>query len=215
VTIATANHFKGVLSKILEYGFLLESDPKLPSVCGLITGGPLSGSWWSHPLAQEIFQVNAKLEDHPDVLITKLISGKVTFFHRDLWSEIVAIGTAKEPWQMARLSASAQELLKTIEKPGSLRTDQIDRRSSSAAKNEKPGEAARELERRVLIHADQIHTSTGAHAKVLETWEHWAKRKGFALSSIQPDEAKKNLDDRLRKLNEEFNAKARLPWSAR
>lgn len=215
MTIATVKHFKRVFSKILSYGFLLESDTKLPSVCGLITGGPLTGSWWSHPLAQEIFQVNEQLEDHPDVLITKLISGKVTFVHRELWPEIVAIGTAKQSWQTTGLSASAQELLTTVKKAGFLRTDQMVGRSSSTAKKDKPGDIARELERRLLIHAEQVHTESGAHAKALETWEHWSKRKSFTRTVIQAEQAKKNLEERLRKLNDEFDGTARLPWSAR
>jgi hypothetical protein len=214
VTTATANHFNRVFSKILSFGFLLESDPKLPSVCTLITGAPLRGSWWSHPLAQTIFQVNEKLEDHPDVLTTKLVSGKVTFVHRDLWSEILAIGTAQEPWQMEGLSASAQALLKTVEESGVLRTDQIDsaRSLSRSTAKKKPGDNARDLERKLLIHAEQIHTESGAHAKLLETWEHWSKRRGYARSSIQADEARRNLEGRLRKLNDEFDGTARLPW---
>jgi hypothetical protein len=215
VTIATAKHLKHVLSKISSYGFLLESDTKLPSVCGLITGGPLTGSWWSHPLAQEIFQVNERLDDHPDVLITKLISGKVTFVHRELWPEIVAIGTAKQSWQTAGLSSSAKELLNIVKKAGFLRTDQMAGRSSSTAKKDKPGDIARDLERRLLIHAEQIHTESGAHAKALETWEHWSKRKSFTPSAIQAEQAKKNLEERLRKLNEEFGGTAQLPWTAR
>lgn len=213
MTIAVANHFKGVFSKISSYGFLLESDPKLPSVCTLITGTPLKGSWWSHPLAQTIFQVNEKLGDHPDVLMTKLVSAKVTFVHRDLWPELLAVGTSQEPWQMEGLSASAQTLLKMVQASGTLQTDQIVLAKSEATRT-KPGDAARELERRILIHADQIHTAGGAHAKVLETWEHWAKRTGFSQPSIRIDHAKRNLEKRLRKLNHEFNGTGRLPWSA-
>lgn len=212
MTIAAANHFKRVFSKILSFGFLLESDPKLPSVCTLITGAPLRGSWWSHPLAQTIFQVNEKLEDHPDVLITKLVSGKVTFVHRALWSEVTAIATAHEPWQMEGLSASAQMLLKTVQAMGTVRTDQIGSTRSQATTKNKPGDFARDLERKLLVHAEQIHTATGAHAKLLETWEHWSKRTGFARSSIQADEARRNLEERLRKLNDEFYGTARLPW---
>jgi hypothetical protein len=213
--MATPKHFERVLSKLVKYGFLLQSDPKLPSVCGLITGGPLSGSWWSHPLAHEIFRVNEQLQDHDDVLITKLISGKVTFVHRELWSEILAIGSEKGGWQTAMLSAAAKELLMSVEKAGSLRTDQIKQPRSSGHKQEKPGETAKDLERRLLVHSDQIHTESGAHAKVLETWEHWAKRNAFAPTSIRSDEAKKDLEARLRKLNEEYKANARLPWIAR
>ena len=218
MTIAPANHIKRVLSKIFSFGFLLESDPKLPSVCSIITGAPIRGSWWSHPLARTIFQVNERLEDHPDVLITKLVSGKVTFVHRNLWSEIVVLGCAREPWQMNGLSASAKKLLKTVEGAGALRTDQIgglagiSRGSQSAAKN-KPGEVVRDLEQRLLIHADQIHTESGAHAKHLETWRHWCERKSFVPTTIRPSEVRRSLAERLRKLNDEFGATARLPWS--
>lgn len=213
MTTATANHFENVFSKILEFGFLLESDPKLPSVCSIIAAAPVRGSWWSHPLAQTIFQVNEKLEEHPDVLITKLISGKVTFVHRKLWSEILAIGTAREGWQLEGLSSSAQALLKSVAELGSLRTDQIPPMRSKVPTKNKPGHVARELERRLLIHGEQIHTASGAHAKVLESWDHWAKRTGFARSVITADEAKTNTEERLNKLNHEVGGTARLPWS--
>jgi hypothetical protein len=212
--VTTENHFKPVFSKISSYGFLLESDPKLPSVCSIITGGPLKGSWWSHPLAQTIFQVNEKLEDHPDVLMTKLVSGKVTFVHRDLWPEILAIGSSYETWQMEGLSASAQTLLKMVQAKGTVQTDQIVLTTSDATRKIKPGDAARELERKILIHTDQIHTTGGAHAKVLETWQHWSKRSAFAHASIAIDPAKRKLEARIRKLNNEFGGTARLPWSA-
>jgi len=210
--MAAANHFKRVFSKILKFGFLLESDPKLPSVCTLITGAPLRGSWWSHPLAQTIFQVNQKLEDHRDVLLTKLVSGKVTFVHRDLWPEVLAIGTAQEAWQMEGLSASARALLKTVEETGALRTDKIGLPGSKTTTKNKPGDAARELERKLLIHAEQIHTASGAHAKLLETWEHWAERVGFKSATIPVEQAKRELAKRLLKLNRQFEASAKLPW---
>ena len=210
--MAVANHFKRVFSKISSLGFLLESDPKLPSVCTLITGAPLRGSWWSHPLAQTIFQVNQKLEDHSDVLLTKLVSGKVTFVHRDLWSEVLAIGTAQEAWQMEGLSASAQALLKTVEEMGALRTDKIGLPGSKTTTKNKPGDTARELERKLLIHAEQIHTVGGAHAKLLETWEHWAERVGFNSATILVEQAKRELAKRLLKLNRQFEASAKLPW---
>lgn len=206
------NHFKRVFSKILKFGFLLESDPKLPSVCTLITGAALRGSWWSHPLAQTIFQVNQKLEDHPDVLLTKLVSGKVTFVHRDLWSEVLAIGTAQEAWQMKGLSTSAYALLKTVEETGALRSDKIGLLGSKTTTKHKPGDAARELERKLLIHAEQIHTASGAHAKLLETWAHWSERVGFKSATILTEEAKRKLAKRLLKLNQQFEASAKLPW---
>ncbi len=96
-----------------------------------------------------------------------------------------------------------------IDEQGSLRTDQLAWPESATAK---PGEAARELEAKLLIHAGQFHTETGAHAKLLESWEAWAKRVGFKVKRISTDEAKKKMEERVRKLNEQFEAKARLPW---
>lgn len=207
------DHFDQVFGELRRVGFLLESDPQLPSVCSLIAGEPMRGSWWSHPMAQVIFQVNEKLEDHPDVLITKLVSGKVTFVHRSLWSELLAIGMAREDWQMKGLSDAAGKLLATIAENGSLRTDQLDPMDQSLAKKAKPGEIAKELERKLLVHAEQIHTSTGAHAKLLETWDHWSGRKQFSRDEISAGEARRKLDERLKDLNGKFGGTARLPWN--
>ena len=163
-------------------------------------------------MAQTIFQVNEQLEDHPHVLITKLVSGKVTFVHKDLWSEILAIAVAQDRWQMKGLSTSARELLRTVEEIGSLRTDRVESMKPRVAKN-KPGTVARELELRLLIHSEQVHTQSGAHAKLLETWDHWSDRKGFVRAEVTADEARESLDARLRKLNTKYVGAARLPWS--
>lgn len=204
-----ATSFKLIFDQLKRLGFLLESDPTLPSVCSLITGEPLKSSWWSHPLAQTIFNINERLEDHADVLVTKLVSGKVTFVHRKLWPEIFSIGIAREPWQSKGLSESARLLLKMIDENGLLTTDKL---SWPRSRKVKPGDAARELEKRLLVHGDQFHTEHGTHAKLLETWEHWAKRIGLQLSAIPAEKAKKNWEERVLKLNQQFGASGKLPW---
>jgi hypothetical protein len=211
MTAANAEHFRRVLSQLKKFGLLLESDPKLPSVATIITGSPLHSSWWSHPLAQTIFDVNGQLDDHPDVLVTKLIASKVTFVHKKLWPEILAIGMARERWQTEALSESDHALLEMIEATGHLQTDKIILPSTKASMKLKPGDAVRELERKLLVHAAQVHTASGAHAKLLETWEHWARRISFTAVSLSVDEAKKKIEARLLKLNEQFKATARLP----
>ena len=87
---------KRVLAALRKNGILLLNDPSLPNLCALVAGERVGGSWWAHPRAQAIFKVYDKLDDHPDVLIAKLVSGKVTYIHRNLWPEIVAIGRARE-----------------------------------------------------------------------------------------------------------------------
>ena len=209
MAVTRDEHFRHILNQLKKSGFLLESDPRLPSVATLITGSPLHSSWWSHPLAHTIFHVNGQLEDHPDVLVAKLVASKVTFVHRKLWPEIVAIGKARENWQTQPLSGSARELLKLIEKKGHLQTDEINLKGSMKTK---PGNVARELEKKLLVHATEVHTASGSHAKVLESWDHWVERIGFSAPAISAGEAKKKLETRLRKLNDEFKATARLPW---
>src|SRR5258705_11318152 len=93
-------NFQIIFEALTEFGLLLESDSKLPSVAGLIADGPVRGSWWAHPRSQQIFVALQQLVDHKDVVITKLVSGKVTFVHRELWSELLAIGKARETWQL-------------------------------------------------------------------------------------------------------------------
>lgn len=197
-----------LVSKALDqYGLLLESDQKLPSVCSLVAGEPMRGSWWSHPKANLIFAVNELLEDHADVLISKLISGKVTFVHRVLWSPLFAIGSAREEWQLQNLSVSAVELLNTVESRGEVGTDQLEWSHSV-----KPGDAARELEKKLLIVAGQVHTETGAHAKVLESWKNWQRSRKFKARKLAPDRAREEMRDRVAVLNAEFHGKATLPW---
>ena len=201
--------FENVFSSLKKFGFLLESDSKLPSVCSIIVGEPIRGSWWSHPLAQRIFQVNEQLEDHAHVLITKLISGKVTFVHRNVWSEVVTIGSARDSWQLMKLAPSVKTLLELVEKGGSLITTEVDWPRSAKVRL---GDAVRELEKRLLIVGTQFHSESGTHEKHLETWEHWAKRRKFKPARVSGTAAKITLGVKLKSLNDRFDASAKLPW---
>ena len=204
-----ASHFQTVFSAIEATGFLLASDAKLPSACSLITGQPLVGSWWSHPQAQIIFAVNERLDDNKDILIAKLISGKVTFVHRQLWSHLLSIGKERAPWQFEKVPREVRTLLNQIESAGTLTTADV---LKPIKMTMKLGDAARALEKKLLVVSTQFHSDSGAHEKRLETWDHWARRLKFIPDSITPASAKKNLEERVAVLNLEFNAKAKLPW---
>jgi hypothetical protein len=132
----------------------------------LLTGQRSKGSWWADDAAHTIFAITQELEDHADVAITKLISKKVTFVHRKQWSRLFAVASARDDWQLEGLSKPAQSLLKEIDRDGTLFTNSV--KGSSVAKI---GDVARELELRLLVHSDQFHTESGAHAKRLETWK--------------------------------------------
>jgi hypothetical protein len=77
--------FDGALAAICEHGVLLETDRAFPSLVALVAGGPVKGTWWAHPLANEIYMLGQRLMDHRDVLFIRLVSGKMTYVHRRLW----------------------------------------------------------------------------------------------------------------------------------
>lgn len=198
-----------VFQQLEKFGLLLLVDSNLPNVATLVAGEKISGSWWSHKAAQRIFTISETLEDHSEVLIMKLVSNKVTFVHRQLWGYIYSIGVAREDWQLKKLSPAAKQLLKTLDDQGSLQTNKLGKEFGA-----KPSDVARELESRLLLHANQIHTESGAHAKVIETWATWAKRAGFRASAKSPAAARQFLELRLAEMNEEFGGNGKLPWPA-
>lgn len=88
-----------LLDAIAEHGLLLLQDKKLANVVTVMTGERVKGSWWSHPKAQEIFDaIEALPEDQ--VIATKLVGGKVTFVHRSLWPDLVAVATGEREYQV-------------------------------------------------------------------------------------------------------------------
>ena len=208
MTASLQEQFNKVFAQLQADGFLLLSDSFLPSVSHLVTDKPMRGSWWSDALAHTIFAVSEMLEDHPDVLIMKLISGKVTFVHRELWNRIYSMGVAREDWQLKKLSVNAQALLKAVDHAGQIQTNKLDKEFGP-----KPGDTARELELRLLIHAEQIHTESGKHAKVIETWDTWAKRVGFRARAKNPLAARRFLEQRLASINNKDPFKDHVfPW---
>lgn len=209
MTASARKQFDEVFLQLEKFGLLLLSDSSLPSVATLVAGERVSGSWWSHKAAQRIFVVSETLEDHADVLLLKLVSNKVTFVHRELWGRIYSIGVAREGWQLNKLSPLAKQLLKALDEHGSLLTNKLGKEFGP-----KPAETARELEARLLLHANQIHTESGAHAKVIETWRTWAEHAAFRARASNPATARRFLEQRLAEMNEEFGAKGKLPWPA-
>jgi hypothetical protein len=192
--------FKHARTALKNFGLLLMTDALLPSVAGLVAGGPVRGSWWAHPQSHAIYAVLMKLEHDPAVLTTKLISSKVTFIHRALWPALLGVACAREPWQLKALSKDARALLAEAGRRGEMRADGI------------PGLVVRELENVLLVHAEEFHTETGAHGKRLETWERWAERVRFTADPLPPEDGKAAMEAAVERLNREFQAAGRLPW---
>ena len=156
-------------ARLKHDGLLLKSDPRFPSVAGLVAGEAIRGSWWAHPAAHAIFQELQRLAAHPDVLIVKLVAGKDTLIHRRLWPELLALAQSGEPWQLRGLPAAARLLYEKVRKSGALDTT---------------GAAAKLLESRLLVRGEQFHSENGSHNKRLESWTVWAERAGIAEAEL-------------------------------
>jgi len=142
-------------------------------------------------------------------VIVKLLSGKVTFVSQQLWPQLLAIGIAREPWQLDGLTSHAVALLDLVRRKGMVTTD--DPAVRRAVNPKKPAQIALGLERRLLALGLQVHTESGTHAKALESWEHWARRRRLT-ARLPVAQAKAMLDDRVRLLNADYGGSARLPW---
>jgi hypothetical protein len=193
-----------------RFGLLLLSDPALPSLVGLIVGEPLHRSWLGHPRGHLIYAALNVLEDDPEILSTKLVAGKVTYVHRRLWPAIYAIGTARASWQLDTLSRGAAWLLGLVDDEEELQTDLVVP-PADLGRIRVP-DAARELERRLLVHAMEVHTPSGAHAKVLQRWSRWAQELGFRASEIASAAAYARVEDAATRLAAKTPGAAELPW---
>ena len=186
-----------LFERLREYDLILSSDARFPSVSNIVIGDAITGSWWAHPAAHDVFRLSCELIAHPDVLRMVLVSGKVTLVHRPLWPAVFAIGTAREPWQMSKLSKEARTLLEKIDKPMMA-----------------SGDAVRELEKYVLIQAESVHTERGTHAKQVQSWRSWAKSVKLGKVRLTQAEARLQIEQVVARLNKQFGATGTLPWQS-
>lgn len=154
---------RAVRAALRESGLLLMQDKRIRSVVGVFTGETVAGSWWSHPRAQEIFRCLGSLED--DAIVCRLIAGKVTYVHRRLEPALRAVAGAREPWQTRGIGAAAKALLARVPCTAN-------------------GDAARELQQRLLVDAVEVHTASGKHETALRPWR---------TSSMDPAAARDEL----------------------
>jgi hypothetical protein len=68
------------LDFVRQHGIVLASGkgPVL-NLVEVIAGEPVHGSWWGHSRGREIFRVLQSLRQSNDILVCRLIGGKITF----------------------------------------------------------------------------------------------------------------------------------------
>lgn len=82
------------LAFVERHGVVLQAARgPIPSLAEAVAGEPIRGSWWGHAKGHAIFAASNAVADSPDVLVCRLVQGKVTYVHRRLWPALVRLAT--------------------------------------------------------------------------------------------------------------------------
>lgn len=77
---------------VREHGVVLASAKgSLPRLTEAIVGAPIKGSWWAHPKSREIFRVLYAVSESDEILVCRLVQGRLTLVHRRLWPALVRL----------------------------------------------------------------------------------------------------------------------------
>lgn len=63
----------------------------VPRLVEAIAGEPIAGSWWAHPQGRRIFATLQPVIASSDVLVCRLVDGKITLVHRRVWPALVRL----------------------------------------------------------------------------------------------------------------------------
>lgn len=92
------------LAFIDEHGVVLVSARgAVPCLTQAIAGAPIKGSWWGHPQGKLIFSILEAVTESGQVLVCRLVDGKLTMVHRRLWPALVRIAPHFSPGQVASI----------------------------------------------------------------------------------------------------------------
>jgi len=92
------------LDFVRAHGLVLQAAKgSLPSLAEAIAGEPIRGSWWAHPKAHDIFRAAHRVCESDDVLVCKLVHGKITYVHRRLWPGLVKLSSRFSSSQLAKV----------------------------------------------------------------------------------------------------------------
>lgn len=85
-------------------GVVLESGHgPAPSLARAIAGEAIRGSWWGHAKAPVIFLCSRAIRESREVLVCRLLGGKVTYVHQRLWPALVRLAGHFDPARLAAI----------------------------------------------------------------------------------------------------------------
>jgi hypothetical protein len=75
----------------------------VPRLTEAIVGEPIKGSWWAHPRSHQIFATLQAVTESKEILVSRLVDGKLTLVHRRLWPALVRIAGRFQPDRIAQV----------------------------------------------------------------------------------------------------------------
>jgi hypothetical protein len=104
-TCPDAMNEKQALAWVKKCGIAVESArATVPSLAQVVAGEPLRGSWWAHPKGNDIFLLSRAIRRSPDVVVCRLVGGKITYVHRRMWPALVSFAGRFSKQRLAALN---------------------------------------------------------------------------------------------------------------
>lgn len=93
------------LAFVKRHGIVCEAARRgtIPSLADAVAGEALQGNWWSHAKSRAIFALTRAVRDAPQVLVCRLVDGKITFVHERLWPALVRAAKLFSAKHLARV----------------------------------------------------------------------------------------------------------------
>ena len=89
---------------IKHHGVVLEAAKgPVPNLAEIVAGERIRGSWWGHPQGQQIFFLTRSIRERQDVLVCRLVEGKITYVHRRLWPALACLADHFEKEHLAAI----------------------------------------------------------------------------------------------------------------
>ena len=189
-----------ILEEIEKNGLMLLQDKLFPNIINSIIGKSISGSWWSHPQGNHIYNGINWAMDQNQVICVKFLSGKNTYIHKKLWPYFFSIVNKARDWQTDKLTDDELKLYSIISKK-SLRSD------NPLAKLNK--NILLKLEKKILFESNEVHSETGKHYKLYKKWD--AK----ITNNTQLPDYQTSIDffdNLISNYNSKAGSKLKLPW---
>ena len=74
---------------VAKHGIVLESAKgSIPNLADTVAGEAIEGSYWGHQKGDEIFVLTRAIRSSDEIVVCRLVDGKVTYIHRGLWASI-------------------------------------------------------------------------------------------------------------------------------